>query len=176
MHKGESLVKIKVSHLTQGVHQYRFHLQAKDFQSVAVSETMFPRPVEVRVTLRKGLSEMAVAIELETVATFECDRCLAAIEKRITGMYRIFYTQSGTRVAEELEQDEVRWLGKNDFEIDLTDDVRDTLVLAVPMKNVCEPTCQHLWFRDSTTKTEPEETEWQRALSQLSQKLRRSNS
>lgn len=178
MHRGDSLVKIKISNLAQGAHCYHFQLQAKDFQTAAVSEAMFPNPVAVKVLLQKGLSEMTVTIELETVATFECDRCLAVIEKRIAGMFRIFYAQSGASVAKEvrLEEDEVRWLGKNDFEIDLTDDVRDTLVLAIPMKNVCEPECQHpFWHTSATSDADSSpDSEWQRVLSQLSQKFGRS--
>jgi uncharacterized protein len=173
MSKREPLVKIKISHLSQGQHHYRFTHAICDFRDAAFSDNVFSHPVETTVTIDKGLSDMSVTICVKTVAILECDRCLAELHRSISGEYRIFYAPAKSVHTQNL-QDEVRLLGKNDFEIDLTDDVRDTLLLALPMKNVCEPACSH---RTGTTslanvagRTTPE-TDWQQALSQISQKL-----
>lgn len=170
--KREPLVKIKISNLAQGTHRYRFVLASTDFQDAAVSAKTFPNPVEAAVLLEKGLSDITVAIVVSTVAAFECDRCLAALQRAISGEYRIFYAQSKTAQVEGL-QDEMRLLGKNDFEIDLTDDIRDTLLLAVPMKNVCEPVCAHqvMPAANAGQSGSASESEWQKALRQLSQKF-----
>jgi len=159
MSKREPLVKIKISHLSPGQHHYQFMLAVADFQDAALSHTVFSNTVETKVTIDKGMSDMSVTIHVSTVVTLECDRCLAAPAKSVR--------------AQDL-QDEMRLLGKNDFEIDLTDDVRDTLLLALPMKNVCEPACSpsvgKVSFAAADRPSAPE-TEWQKALSQISQKL-----
>ncbi len=173
MSKREPLVKIKVSHLSPGQHHYQFMLAVADFQDAALSHTVFANTVETRVTIDKGMSDMSVTIHVSTVVTLECDRCLAALHRHISGEYRIFYAPAKSVRAQDL-QDEMRLLGKNDFEIDLTDDVRDTLLLALPMKNVCEPACPPNVGKGSfaaADRPSAPETEWQKALSQISQKL-----
>jgi uncharacterized protein len=173
MFKRNPLIKIKILHLSQGQHRYEFTHAVTDFQDVALSTTVFSNPVKTTVTVDKGTSDMSVTLCVSTVATLECDRCLAPLHRHIFGEYRIFYASSRSVRACNL-QDEVRMLGKNDFEIDLTDDVRDTLLLALPMKNVCEPACPPkaglISFADENS-SPLLETEWQRALHQISQKL-----
>lgn len=169
----EPLVKIKISHLSQGKHSYHFVLASTDFQDAAVSTKVFPNPVEVSLSLDKGLSGITVDIVVSSVAILECDRCLATLHRHISGEYRIFYSQAKSMQVEDW-QDEIRWLGRNDFEIDLTDDVRDTLLLAVPMKNVCEPACMNQAELPSSHPEQSDsvpESEWQKALHQLKQKF-----
>lgn len=179
----KGLIVIKVANLSLGEHHYEFQCSATDFEAEAISEKAFPSPIDVRVVLNKTTSEIVAGIETETTVQLECDRCLAPIHKTVKGQYKVFYLMSHTErhTMDSDEETEVRQVDKNTVEIDLTEDVRETLLLSIPLKNICDNTesCAQrvgeeegvIYRYGEKTESEPEETEWQKALKQLENKL-----
>ncbi len=176
MTEREPLVKIKTSSLTVGTHKFLFQCNAADFHDAEVTTEQFPNRITVRVLLTKTASELLAEFSVETIALFECDRCLKPLQKDIMGKFRVLFTPKVVhhhgKMDAALVEDETRTIGKNDTEIDLTNDVRDTLLLAVPIKNVCEPECEpSAAQKEYLHRIVPEESEWQRKLRELNQKF-----
>ena len=166
---------IKISNLTNGTHHYEFECTASDFSDELIDAERFSEPISITATLTKAMTELIVELSVSTTALFQCDRCLAPISKRLSGDYRILFLHSAE--AEKDSDDDVRVLSKNETHIDLTPDVRETLLLAVPMKNVCEhPTCAEngaLIKREFTqTQSKHFESEWQQKLAEMSKKFK----
>lgn len=133
-------LRLKVSSLRDGEHQFDLVATAAEYApDEALTPDRFPNPIAVTVTLLKTSSDIIAALHFETVAALECDRCLKPIEKKLTGEFRVLLTASAVSSDDETE---VRAFGKNDTEVDLTDDLRQTVLLSVPMKTTCETPCE----------------------------------
>jgi len=179
----QGLVKVKISNLSLGEHQFEFSCKAKDFSDSLLTEENFPGSISVFLDIEKNATEILVTLQVEADAHFECDRCLAPVEKKIEGSYNLCFLM-GEQTEHSLDKDGTYTIDKNTIEIDFSEDVRETLLLAIPMKNVCEDedTCAERTAQNtSSVPTEPtapepeqdlqEESEWQKALKQLEKKI-----
>ncbi len=174
-HEGKRIAHIKISNLTVGVHHFQFECVASDFADDMIDMERFNAPISIVATLTKASSELIVEISVRTTASLQCDRCLAPMTKAISGDYRILFLHSAN--ADKELDDDVRLLSKNETHLDLTTDVRETLLLAVPMKNVCqEPTCAGndapIVWEFFQTQGKAFESEWQRKLAEVSKKFK----
>lgn len=179
--KKKGLIAIKIANISLGEHCYEFQCTAANFEDDELSGQAFPAPIHVKVVLNKTTSEIVADIAVETTVQLECDRCLAPIQKDLKGQYKVFYLMNHAERQDMDDEDAVRQFDRNTVEIDLTEDVRETLLLSIPMKNVCDnpETCGQ-WTDENETiayhygeqpKSEQEETEWQKSLKQLENKL-----
>lgn len=173
-HKSKRIAHIKISNLTRGVHRFEFECVASDFADDMIDEERFAAPISIVATLTKAMTEIVAELSVITTVSLQCDRCLAPMTKTISGDYRILFLQSADANADA--DDDVRALSKNDTHIDLTTDVRETLLLAVPMKNVCQAGCaendapiEREFSRDAG---EPLQSEWQQKLAEISKKFK----
>ncbi len=178
-HKGKRIAHIKISNLKNGVHRYEFERVASDFADEWIDTERFSAPIFITATLTKTMTELVVELSITTVISLQCDRCLAPITKTISGDYRILFLQSANAVpdAEQDLDDDVRWLSAHETHIDLTTDVRETLLLAVPMKNVCEaPSCvaNNVWVAREFSQTHGASfrSDWQQKLAEISKQFK----
>jgi uncharacterized protein len=167
---------IKISNLTNGTHRYEFECVSSDFADEWIDTERFSAPIFITATLTKATTELVVELSVSTIASLQCDRCLAPISKRLSGDYRILFLPSAS-AANGSDDDDVRVLSKNETHIDLTPDVRETLLLAVPMKNVCEQAaCAEndapITREFSQTHGANFQSDWQQQLAEISKKFK----
>jgi uncharacterized protein len=172
-HDKVPVVKIKISGLSNGIHDYHFTAQADDFSDDLVQKERFPNPFAIDVRLTKTVSEIVAELSIETIASIECDLCLSPISKKLAGLYRLVFLQTGSA---DRSEEEVRFLGKTEGDIDLTEDARETLLLSIPIRNVCEPICEKekvisFSHEFKTCESIPDESDWQKALKKLNIKF-----
>ncbi len=132
-------MKIQVGSLSEGTHEYRFRTDAGE---LGLSEE-FSGEVAVAVTLQKTGHQLALRAVITAGGGFACDRCTAPFTMRLTPEYRMFYVTDETE-AESLDPSEVQVIPSGLPIIDLTDDVRQTVQLSVPLKLLCTPNCKGL--------------------------------
>jgi uncharacterized metal-binding protein YceD (DUF177 family) len=105
------------------------------------------------------------ALHIGGDGSFICDRCAVEFERRIETDLHIVYTDELSSSDETLYEHIV------DFQdtpvVDLSEDVHDALLLAIPMKNLCRPDCQGI----PLTALEREEDENTSILKALYDKL-----
>ena len=175
MRKEKSLIEIRIAELNQGVHEYTFTCKASDFKNPEIEEPAFNGDIQVTVSAKKTDTEIVTAIETVTDAELNCDICLAPVHRRLSGQFTIFFV-FGNQGNEEHETDgEYRTLPQSATAIDLTEDVRETLLLSLPVKVVCEayPECSAL-RTDEETQTEDDQTQnsnWKASLQELKHKF-----
>lgn len=128
------MLKIKISNLKDGRHHFDFEKVAVDF---GLSEKQFPNPIFVHLDLEKKAAHYILSFTAKTNAVVECDRTLQEFTKTVEGSYSLLYVTDASGSGESAH-DETRALRKNDIDIDITEDVRETLILAVPLRNVIE--------------------------------------
>jgi uncharacterized protein len=171
--EGKKVARIKISNLTNGEHQFDFQCLREDFADETIDGERFKQPILIRINLTKAASEIIANLSVSTVADLQCDRCLAPISKSVSGSYRLMYVQS-TGAQEATDDGDVRFISKNETHIDLTEDARETLILAMPIKTICDSNCAATDLRiEREFKSENHApSAWQAKLAELGKKFK----
>ncbi len=134
---------INVSKLTQGVRTYS--LEATP--AVLEIQQYFSSVIKAEVTLDKGVSQILLKVQIPGIeGHFICDRCVEKFSKIITCSYRKVYVTREVDAA-GFNGDEIEVISPEMNIIDLTNDVRDAILLAIPLKLLCREDCAGLCSR-----------------------------
>lgn len=132
-------MKIQIGGLSEGIHRYSFTEPAPvlglgdDFRGDVVVET----------TLDKGPSQIFLTSIIRATGHFVCDRCLTPFSVALAPAYTMVYVGEGAETS-QIEPSEVQVIPAGYHVIDIADDVRQTLLLAVPLKLLCRESCRGL--------------------------------
>ncbi len=105
----------------------------------------FQSPIELAFHLEKASDELIVAIDWQTVIHCSCDRCAEPLQIPLSDALLIVFTRNSKERDEEDE--EVLLISDSTREVDLTDPVRQSLILALPAKLLCKEECRGLCVR-----------------------------
>lgn len=175
MRKEKALIEIRIAGLMQGSHTFDFTCRTEDFMDKGLNDAVFSRDISVQVIAEKTENEITVIIRTATTADVTCDICLAPLERELTGEYRIDYLFDTEPENPENSDEDYRMIDRNAISIDLTEDVRETLLLSVPMKVTCtdNPDCRLFVGNTEPDDTpENENSSWQDSLEKLKNKYR----
>ena len=129
-------MKINISRLSDGEHRYTFVAEPSDIDL----DKRFRKPIFVEVRLEKSKRQLFLYADVYTTGRFACDRCVDEFDKVLKNSYRMFYVYSEDE-AKKYEPDEVTVITEDTNEIDISDDVRQMVLLSVPMKLLCYEDC-----------------------------------
>lgn len=125
------MLEIDIHQLDQGVHEFLLepspedvHLEASEFS-------------DVRVAARVDFNPRRVFVELEVsaVAMLVCDRSLVSYRQPVSGSFSVLFADAS--VAEpNSDLDDLQPLDPDARSVDITEAVRDTLLLALPLRRV----------------------------------------
>lgn len=113
------------------------------------TEVPFPRPVEGRIAFSRAEDITWVRGDVGTDVTLACARCARPFGFRLAGTFREGYragaaaAKEGTERAEGLSRGPVV-LSLTSAQLDLTELVRQHLVMALPMAPLCRLDCRGL--------------------------------
>ncbi|MBP8976052.1 MAG: DUF177 domain-containing protein [Bacteroidetes bacterium] len=129
--------RINISGLSEGFHNYDFETEPS---AIGLDET-YVGLVKVHAQLEKSKRQIMLRVEALGAATMVCDRCLEDFEQHLETKYQMLYV-SEDRSMDELEDSmELQLLAPDANYIDLDEDVRQYLILAVPQKLLCSESC-----------------------------------
>lgn len=176
MSKEKALIEIRLAGLSAGTHEFEFTCSAADFADQALVEAGFSKEISVKATVEKLEGEIIVTLKTTAIAGLTCDLCLAPITTELNGSYRIWYGYEQAGEPEGERDEEYRLIDRNTLSLDLTEDVRETLLLSVPMKVTCtdNPDCRVFHQEEEEVPGEeklPDST-WQESLEKLKNKYR----
>ena len=137
-------MKIAIAKLTEGEHRYQYDFKRTD---VGLEDGYgYDYGIHLDVRLTKMGDEFLVQGRLRTRANFVCDRCAESYVAGVEDQMMVLYTLSDKIIPPEEEKrfDEIRRIDPGTLEIDISDDVRQTLILAVPVKKLCRDDCKGL--------------------------------
>ncbi len=129
-----TMLRIDLTPLDEGVHHVVLEPQA---QAVGLDPDRF-KDLRLDAVLEVFNDRVLATLHASATATLECDRTLALFEQPIEGACRILFVPPSFVDTEKGETgyEEVRVFHRSGHEIDLTEAVRDTLLLAVPARKV----------------------------------------
>jgi len=132
-------MKIQVGGLSEGIHEYDFEVISSELNLAK----NFSHKVCVGATLDKTVNQMFLKASIVTSGRFECDRCISEFEIPLSSTYQMYYMSEGSDY-EHRDPVEVQVIPHGVTVIDIADDVRQTILLSVPLKFLCREDCKGL--------------------------------
>lgn len=132
---------IKISNLSEGVHKFIFD---EAVEKIGLCKE-FIGNIKVDVELSKAPSQFILNVVLSVMAKFECDRCAADISPILTNSYKMVYLYG--LPSKDNDSLNLIYLHIDTDRIDISADVRDYAVLAIPMKKLCKEDCKGLCYK-----------------------------
>lgn len=133
-------MKINVHSLNDGVHEFEFDV---DGSELALEEQGFSiGEIGLRCTVNKSENSVYINSKVRAKVNFICDSCLVNFDDVLADEFSIFYTSDKETVKSDDEQ--VVQLLKPGTPLDLTNGLKESLLLAIPMKIVCSEDCKGL--------------------------------
>ena len=132
-------MKINISNLSQGTHEYQL---SKSVVDLGLEEN-FLGDVTATVTVEKSSRQIFLRAAIRSHAAFQCDRCLDEFKKEVSSVLQTVYVWNSADRSEDRD-DDVHVLSSDTNIIDISDDVRDGVLLAVPLKLLCQEECAGL--------------------------------
>jgi len=134
-------LRINISRLSEGRHQFELESEPS---GLGLDEH-FSQLVRVHADLEKSSRQLSLTARLSSMGRFTCDRCLDSFERELAAQYSIVYLQDQQAPLEQGDIDqEVQVIGPDVNMLDLGEDVRQYLLLAVPVKLLCKDDCKGL--------------------------------
>jgi uncharacterized protein len=129
-------MKIRLNSLTEG---YQTINQILPKEKLDLQDSWFISPINVSLLINKGLSEITIKCNLQVEAQFTCDRCLSPFKQILKSSCSIIlsYTDLGSINYDET----IVPITSLTSEVDITQQIRDSLITSVPMKKLCKEDC-----------------------------------
>lgn len=134
-------MKIKISGLGDGENKYNFISSASE---IGLDDD-FDKEVKVDVILRKSIRQYYLDVECKAQKKSTCDRCLADFNLHIDCSFKLVYTYDQSFSDPDL--DDVKFLNFQDTEFEIDDDVRQMIMLNIPLKLLCSENCKGLCLK-----------------------------
>lgn len=136
-------MKINLANLDEGINELQFQIKPEELGFDEKEETsfLFPNDIEADVEVQKFSDKFFFKINLTTRSHFTCDRCLEEFDQKLKADFQLIYSK---QVRHQFKDDVYRFLDESTVEIDLSDDVRENLLLVLPMKHICKEECAGL--------------------------------
>ncbi len=135
-----SVLKINISKLTEGLHEFSQVIEPDACGLEA--NPVFVEPIQVTIRLQKFGQSYLADLHIKTMGHFQCDRCLEPFRSEVTATDRIVFSTAASTQLTSIR--DLRIVSPQTFELDFTEDVRETLVLAPPTKILCSDSCAGL--------------------------------
>lgn len=109
----------------------------------------FHSPVAVALDVNLGDEEITVAGKVSIPAQVECARCACLFPEEVKAEFGTRYIRTAGEPDEEgwMSDEGVREIRFDRMTLDLTDDVRQAVLLSLPIRALCSPECRGLCQR-----------------------------
>jgi uncharacterized protein len=120
--------------------------EAADHFDFDLKDVVFLDPIRGEARLVNRGDEIHCEISFETRVRLICFRCLEPFEIPFRGSHEVeFYEKKGfTEHEVELKDEDLGSSWYKDKRVDLLDEIRQGILLALPSNPLCKPTCQGL--------------------------------
>ena len=134
-------MKISLAHLSEGLHTLNFVEKLAEFG--LENHPNLRDGVKIQVDLEKRLPHYFLKNRVQVSGRFACDRCTNEFDRMLSGESRVVFSSDEAMLAIS-EADDFHYIASNVKEIDLADEIRGTIMLAMPMKMLCSEDCRGL--------------------------------
>ncbi|MDZ7289788.1 MAG: DUF177 domain-containing protein [candidate division KSB1 bacterium] len=134
-------MKISLTQLSEGLNTLSF---VEELAELGIeNHPNLREKVKVQVEIEQRAPHYFVKSSVYATGRFVCDRCASDFELSLLGESHVLFSSDEALVGMS-KHDEIHLIEPDAKEIDITDDLRDTLLLAIPMKLLCSEDCRGL--------------------------------
>lgn len=126
------MVTIDITSFQSGVYDVELDPEAEEAD---LDPSTF-RDIHVEAELHCRRDRILAHLNIEATAQLTCDRTLEPYDEFLEGSYSVLFGPASMAGREGDRFDEVRPLDPTDREIDITDIIRDTVLLSIPQRTV----------------------------------------
>jgi uncharacterized metal-binding protein YceD (DUF177 family) len=127
-------IKINIGTLNEGGQQIAL---ISGFEELGLPEDMIKGPLNITLDLYKTIHQLDLKIKVSGIMALECDRCLENYDSNFTAAMELIFVQKNAR-EDEINEDNIRTYNPFMKSVDITTDIRELVILSVPMKKVPE--------------------------------------
>jgi len=133
-------MKINLLNLHEGVNRFNLCIDPEKlgFAENKKALLLFDDKIDADVEIQKFSDKYFIKVGLSTKSLLTCDRCLAEYNQNLQGNFKLIYSK---QAATQSDDDDFRSLDEKMVEIDLRNDIRENLLLMIPMKRLCREDC-----------------------------------
>lgn len=125
-------IKIGISSLNEGSQVIELK---SDENELLLPQGTLKGTLDIKLDLFKTSNQLDLKVILDGVILLDCDRCLDKFEKNINSKFELVFVQKSPR-EEEINEDYIRTYSPHMRTIDITNDIKEAVLLAVPMKKL----------------------------------------
>ncbi len=125
-------IKINIGSLNDGSQQLDLTADSKE---IGLDEKLVKNGLQISLELFKATHQLDVKAKITGIMTLICDRCLETYEMPFNTNFEVVFVLKSPR-DEELNEENIRTYSPYMKTIDLTEDIREYVLLAVPMRRV----------------------------------------
>ncbi len=134
------MLTVNVATLREGQSRFETDVTADEIELSDIEA--FRHPIHILHDVNKVGDEVFIKTSLTTQVDLACDVCLDDFTYDVKELIEIILTKDHDLV--EREEEDVYLITDYTTQIDITDSVRQSLLLAIPFKRVCREGCKGL--------------------------------
>lgn len=134
------MLKLNVAAIREGSSFFETEASPADVDLATTEE--FHASLHITYDCNKVGDEVFIKSTLSTVVDLTCDLCLEPFRTKLHETVEMILTKDHKLV--EREAEDVYLLSNSTTEVDITDSVKQTLLLAIPYKKICTNDCKGL--------------------------------
>lgn len=121
------------------MHEYHFQVSPDELGL----NGSFTHDIVVDASLDKTSNQFLLRSRIKANGAFECDRCLTMFDRTLESSYQMCYVTEGVN-QQAIDPAEIQVIPSGLTVIDVSEDVRQTILLSVPLKLLCSNGCAGL--------------------------------
>jgi uncharacterized protein len=134
-------VKIHLPSYPQGVHQIIEDIEPRNLE---LDSEIFVAPIQTLLNLDRHDPYLQFEFSLQTSVRLTCDRCLTDFQQLLTVRTPMLYVMGRSAATMPEDETEVVFVSAGLTDLDISADLRDFLILALPEKRLCRDDCKSL--------------------------------
>ena len=125
-------IRININTLKEGSQLLEF---SSDTKELGLDENLTNHEIRIRLGLNKTSDQLDIRANVSGKMNLICDRCLESFDKNFESSIELVYAQRHRR-EEKIDDDYFRTYDASHRTIDITNDLKETVLLSVPFKKL----------------------------------------
>lgn len=139
-------VKINLREIEAGETEFNFQISPEEMD-LFLPEVEFPEAVETRVKVTGSEKQHLLDTSVRTKAQCKCSRCLEPVVLPLRAEFKLLLESCGSfaKASETAsEAEDLVLVADSDSSFDITERVREAIILSLPLKPLCRENCKGL--------------------------------
>jgi uncharacterized protein len=135
------IMKLHLPSFPQGHHVISETLEPVEMD---LDTALFPRQIDVEVQLDRHDPYLRLDCHISAWSHRVCDRCASDFDAPLSTEGKLLFVVGAAQSREKEGDDEIEYVPPDCQDIDLSADLRDILMLSIPLKSLCREDCKGL--------------------------------